>query len=149
MTTEPNIPAIKLMIDALRSGEYSQTQGTLVRDRQFNGKAKGSCCLGVESCELAKPGVAERVGIDLQGFKFKVNKESRYGAGDEQGTVGVWQHDSNNHTWSNLPAGIAEQIFGSEHCFGVQNRLIRMNDDNLRDFKFIARWLEVYFGISK
>jgi len=57
-TTKLNIPAIREWVAALRSGDYRQGNGRLVKE--VNGERQ-HCCLGV-ACDL----FAERVGIELK-----------------------------------------------------------------------------------
>lgn len=46
---------IQLLVDALRSGEYEQTEGTLENN-------KGNCCLGVACREYIKAGNSLEIG---------------------------------------------------------------------------------------
>lgn len=57
----PNREIIQQWVDALRSGEYTQTRGKLhrVKTSEISGAGVGMCCLGV-LCDLAaKAGVVE------------------------------------------------------------------------------------------
>lgn len=53
MPNKMNLTVLKLWTEALESGEYEQTTGTLVRvEEDQQGRPAGFCCLGV-LCELA------------------------------------------------------------------------------------------------
>lgn len=55
----------KLLVEALRSGEYKQTKGYLQVTEQAGGRAPGFCCLGVLS-EIAKNVDELEIGVRPQ-----------------------------------------------------------------------------------
>jgi hypothetical protein len=115
----------KLWTDALRSGEYEQTTGTLHKINQVDGEEKHSyCCLGV-LCELAvKDGVVEskrHFGRDVGG----------YGPNGE-----VWFLPIPVREWAGMDSGDPEVEYG-EYV-----NLASLNDANKLSFTELADVIE-------
>lgn len=128
-------------LEALRSGEYSQTAGTMYRpDGEISGKPRGYCCLGV----LAE--VACNLGLAVA-------------KADDQGYRSYRPVDSNpddGNSWSYImPTYSMENLFGFDSR--TSSDLAEMNDDGVesneldedgnllrvpQSFEEIANWIE-------
>jgi len=113
MTAQTVPEPIKLWIEDLRSGEYTQTSGTLEENKSF-------CCLGV-SCKTA-----QKNGIEINQHGLRLNGNSL----DSQ---------TNVFNWLNLDECCGK--FRGEMVNG-HNSLAKINDGDLHSFDEIADFIE-------
>jgi hypothetical protein len=98
---EPNKENIRLLVAALRSGEFEQTRSTLTRIYD-NGTTK-NCCLGV-ACHVAR----------ANGVNINLGRATDLLDGSNEPEIGVWYQDlppaREGHTWSRsvMPTGVQE-----------------------------------------
>lgn len=135
-------------IAALRSGEYRQGVGALVRKK---GGVEEFCCLGV-ACEIGvKKGILKRVEIEGTGSGY-------YGP---VGYVGVSEFEDAIPENAGLPRALREAIdwegddsgalsdwyeeVDSEGLYSATKSLIGLNDELGKDFAFIADVIEQQF----
>lgn len=124
-----NKERVKLLVDALRSGEFTQGQNMLrTADDTY-------CCLGV-ACEVARRnGIGIEWELNPQGCEREDCQESHWkfnGSNEALGeTVADWYGFEHDGHLVNDP-----QIGHDE--FGNIVTMIRANDDNGWDFKRIA-----------
>lgn len=112
---------IEKWIEALRSGEYKQTVGKLVRNNKY-------CCLGV-LCEIAK----EQFNLK---YLFDDNDEKIIG------------FETSREVYESSPPLSLQKFLGlnkrlnSSDEYIILDTLILMNDEDKKRFSTIAKYLE-------
>lgn len=104
-------------VATLRSGEYKQTRGVLH-------DANGYCCLGV-LCDLYRKEVGGEWVADDKGIFFKTNSPQI------NNELGAYVLPYSVYAWAGLTHGDETSVVG-------------LNDDELKDFAYIANYIQEY-----
>jgi hypothetical protein len=121
MPTKTQLQHRNRSLRALRGGHFFQTTGVL---RKKKGKKVYHCCLGVIS--------------EVCGVPFTLNKMLGDRFDFEFGAV---------HDFTEIPNDYAAELFGItlEQADLMTSRAIDMNDNEGRDFKYIAQKMSKFF----
>lgn len=136
----PMNPKVKaLWVEALRSGEYTQSFGALRKDGT-GGSPKGFCCLGV-LCDLAV-----KAGVIPEPI-HQGDEDDTYRYGDNEGTpprqVLEWAEMTHIHEGRDAPTLNREGHF--HNAFGSREALVVLNDVSKLSFEEIANLIEESF----
>lgn len=118
----PDTRVMQLWVDALESGEYPQTQGTLHRTKSSEALPAAFCCLGV-LCEVA---IQDGVPVDREQMEFRT------------------RYSSTENDWDSDTAELPEVVYswagfdrGSPTIAGTS--FVEMNDSCKYSFADIAQ----------
>lgn len=121
-----NKDKIRLWVDALRSGQYKQTDGGL---RRTVNDEKRYCCLGV-ACD-----VAIKDGLDLKVREFGGSLYDEFGEDEDGGHLPIEVQQ-----WLGVTTASPKVVFSGE-----VRELAVLNDDFKLDFNEIADLIEAEF----
>lgn len=149
LETGPQLDLLRVWVEDLRKG-LLQTQQTLCTSTYVGvkigeisqggtGYEEANCCLGLLSHNFPS------IKVTMSGYRVYEWKIDQWEV-LRMGEPGSWYYEDSTRV--NIPAPIAEHIFG-EKWVEITNQLIGMNDTRKRSFEFIARWVEIYFGLNK
>lgn len=105
-TQKMNPEAKKVLVEALRSGKYTQTNGYLQVVEKYGQTEPGFCCLGVLSVEAMNNGVE---GITTSRPEDHRGKVVRFETADDFSTAFLIQPVAD---WAQFPEGITNALMG-------------------------------------
>lgn len=122
-----NPEAKKLILEALRSGEYAQTKGYLKVTKQFEEVSPGYCCLGVFS------EVAMQNGVQVTQSEQESGVVKFIGSGDQDGYF--------SKSTAFLIKDVADWL-GLDYVNGSVDSALMSINDNGGSFELIADLIE-------